>query len=147
MKHNYFRNSLILAAVVLFSSSSFAQQDKGFWSETSQSKTKMKEQVLRKTMPNKAQFYKLNLEALKNELQNAPSRKTTFAPSNVIIDFPTANNTFESFRVKEASVMEQGLQDKYPEIRTYVGESVDSPGTTMRLSITNQGLHIMSMSY
>jgi len=146
MKHNYFRNSLILAAVVLFSVSSFAQQDKGFWSETSQSKTKMKEQVLRKTMPNKAQFYKLNIDALKNELQNAPSRKNTFAPSNVIIDFPTANNTFESFRVKEASVMEKELQDKYPEIRTYIGESVNNPGTTMRFSITNQGLHTMTMS-
>ena len=146
MKHNYFRNSLILAAVVLFSVSSFAQQDRGFWSETSQSKTKMKEQVLRKTMPNKAQFYTLNIDALKNELQNAPSRKNTFAPSNVIIDFPTANNTFESFRVKEASVMEKGLQDKYPEIRTYIGESVNNPGTTMRFSITNQGLHTMTMS-
>ncbi|TYC15578.1 T9SS type A sorting domain-containing protein [Bizionia gelidisalsuginis] len=146
MKHNYLRNSLILVAIVLFSLSSFAQQDKGFWNETSQSKTKMKEQVLRKTMPNKAQFYTLNIEALKNELQNAPSRKSTFAPSSVIIDFPTANNTFESFRVKEASVMEKSLQNKYPEIRTYIGESVNYPGTTMRFSITNQGLHTMSMS-
>lgn len=146
MKHNYFRNSLVLVAVVLFSSSSFAQQDKGFWNETSQSKTKMKEQVLRKTMPNKALFYKLNIEALKNQLQNVPSRKNTFAPSNVIIDFPTANNSFESFRVKEASVMEKELQDKYPEIRTYIGESVNNSGTTMRFSITNQGLHTMTMS-
>ncbi|MDX1270212.1 reprolysin-like metallopeptidase [Bizionia paragorgiae] len=146
MKHNYLRNSLVLVAVFLFSLSGFSQKGKGFWNETSLSKVKMKEQVLRKTMPAKAQFYTLNLDALKNELQHAPNRKTTFGPSPVIIDFPTANNTFESFRVKEASVMEKELQDKYPEIRTYIGESVDTPGTTMRFSITNQGLHTMSMS-
>ena len=44
----------------------------------------------------------------------------------------------------EASVMERPLQDKYLDIRTYVGKSTSNPTNTIRFSITPYGLHTMS---
>jgi subtilisin-like proprotein convertase family protein len=52
----------------------------------------------------------------------------------------------EFFRVKEASVMAPGLQAKYPDFKSYVGQSVSDPSNQIRFSITSQGFHGMMFS-
>ncbi|RLJ63379.1 putative secreted protein (Por secretion system target) [Lacinutrix venerupis] len=146
MKKLYFNWFFTLVLSVLLTLPAFSQNGKSFWTKTSYSKASNNELVYRKTEPNKAEFYQLDINALKQQLQNAPNRNNFAGTSNVIVDFPTAEGTFESYRVKEAPVMEEALQNKYPQLRTYIGESVNTPGTVIRFSITPQGLHTMSMS-
>lgn len=129
----------------MFSAFSFAQNGKSLWSKTSQNQLSKKAQVFRKTQPIKANYYQLNIDGLQQLLQNAPERNTN-VNSNVIISFPTADDTFESFRVTEASVMHPELQNKYPNIRSYSGQSIDNPGSLIRFSITTQGLHAMFLA-
>ena len=142
MRKNYFKNILI-AVLMIFTLNIFAQEGRSFWTESSKENASRKQLNFRKTEPTKAQFYKLNLEALKTYLVDAPNRKNDIS-SEKLVSFPTSDNTFETYSVMEASVMEETLQQKYSNIRTYVGKSIDNPTNTMRFSITPQGLHTMS---
>ena len=143
MRKNYFKNILI-AVLMIFTLNIFAQEGRSFWTESSKENASRKQLNFRKTEPTKAQFYKLNLEALKTYLVDAPNRKNGINSSEKLVSFPTSDNTFETYSVMEASVMEETLQQKYSNIRTYVGKSIDNPTNTMRFSITPQGLHTMS---
>ena len=143
MRKNYFKNILI-AVLMIFTLNIFAQEGRSFWTESSKENASRKQLNFRKTEPTKAQFYKLNLEALKTYLVDAPNRKNDINASEKLVSFPTSDNTFETYSVMEASVMEETLQQKYSNIRTYVGKSIDNPTNTMRFSITPQGLHTMS---
>ena len=143
MKTNY-TTRLSILLFFIFSLNSFAQKDRSFWIKTSKENTSKKELKLRKTNPEKAQYFNLNIDALKNHLTDAPQRNSTENTSEKLVDFPTANDSFETFSVMEASVLEKPLQDKYPNIKTYVGKSISNPSNTIRFSITAQGLHTMS---
>lgn len=146
MKKTYTGIVSLFMIIFMCSNFSFAQEGKSFWTKTTKNETLKKELVFRKSEPKKAIYYQLNINALKTALQAAPNRKTFVGQSNLILKFPTADNTLESYRIKEASIMEEALQNKYSNIRTYIGESIDNPGTVIRFSITPQGLHTMSMS-
>ena len=142
MKKNYTSNFFI----ILFSFvalNSFAQRTTSFWNKTTKDKLSKKEKLLRKSEPKAAQFYNLNVEALKSHLADAPQRGSG-TNSEKFVDFPTADNGFETFSVVEASVLEKPLQDKYQNIRTYVGKSISNPSNTIRFSMTPHGLHTMS---
>ncbi|MEJ6792342.1 MAG: M12 family metallo-peptidase [Lacinutrix sp.] len=147
MKKSYFNWVFTLILSILITLPALSQNKKALWNKTTQRAAAFKKELtFRKTEPNKADFYQLDINALKTELQTAPNRNTFSGTSNVILDFPTAEGTLESYRIKEAPIMEAALQNKYPDIRTYIGESIYTPGTVIRFSITSQGLHTMSMS-
>ncbi|MBB69427.1 MAG: hypothetical protein CMC77_05045 [Flavobacteriaceae bacterium] len=124
----------------------FAQKDRIFWTKTTKENNSKKELRIRKTNPKKAQYYNLNIDALKDYLRDAPQRKSKVNISPKFVDFPTAHGSFETFSVFEASILEKPLQDKYPSIKTYAGKSILNPSNTIRFSITTQGLHSMSFN-
>ncbi len=145
MKHFYQRLILISMTFLLFSAFGYAQNKKKLWTKASQNQLSKKDQVFRKTQPKKAKYYQLNINGLKELLQNAPDRKTN-QNSNVILNFPTADGSFEAFEVYEASIMAPKLQLKYSNIRSYSGKSIDNPENLIRFSVTPQGLHAMFLS-
>ncbi len=146
MKSFYSKISLVLVVVILSSTGAISQNKESLWTEISKEKTANKKQVFRKTQPHKATFYELNLSNLKTKLESAPDRKVVGKLSNVIIEFPLANGAFESFKVTEASIMAEELQNKYPNIRSYAGYSIENPATLIRFTVTPRGLHTMLLS-
>ncbi|WP_344726868.1 reprolysin-like metallopeptidase [Corallibacter vietnamensis] len=145
MKNNYTKCGLFLLAVIF--TANFYGQNKSFWSKKDKSSFANKELTIRKTEPKKGDFYQLDITALRGRLESAPARlDNSRMTSNTIVDFPTANGNFESFRVAEASVLHPDLQAQFPELRSYVGQSIENPETIIRFSITNQGLHGMFLS-
>ena len=91
-------------------------------------------------------MWKLDLQSLKNTLRNAPVRGEFNGISTVIIQLPNAEGQLEQFRVLETPIMEKGLADKYPTIKSYVGKGIDDVTAVARFSITEFGLHNMTMS-
>lgn len=143
MKKNYTSN-LFIALFSVFALNCFAQSTSSFWNKTTKEKLSKEERVLRQSEPKSAQFYTLNIDGLKNHLADAPQRRNDEESPEKFVVFPTADDTFETFSVMEASVMEKPLQDKYLNIRTYIGKSTSNPTNTIRFSITPYGLHTMS---
>jgi len=52
-----------------------------------------------------------------------------------------ADGAIERFRISESPVMEPGLQSKYTNIHSYVGQGLDDPSKTIRCDYTLLGFH------
>ena len=135
----------VLGLLLFFLAFSVSGQD-NYWTKTSIESLEGKERVHRSSMPETYQLFHLDLNSFKNVLENAPEKGTFKGKSPVIVDFPTENGVFEKFRVSASSIMEDALQEKFPNIRTYKAVGIDDPTATMRFSITQFGLHTMSLS-
>lgn len=137
---------LVVAFSFLFSQTNFAQNSSSLWTKVEKSALTGKNEVRRAHQPKEAQFFNLNLNQLRTMLATAPDKNTFTGKSNLIIEFPTPEGTFEHFSVWEASIMHPDLEAKFPMIKTYVAQGIDDPTATMRFSVTQFGLHTMTLS-
>ena len=92
--------------------------------------------------PTSYETFQLNLDALDEVLDATPTeiigQKT---PSDVIFTLPNPDGEPVSFHVYYSPIMEEGLANQFPEIRTYAGYSDD--GSYIRFDHTPQGFHAM----
>ncbi|MCL9769310.1 M12 family metallo-peptidase [Flavobacterium sp. HXWNR69] len=128
---------------LLFVSFSFGQNK--LWTKTSDENLVGLQKMERASHPSLYQLMNLNFEAFKQSLVGAPI-DTDGVFSNVIVDFPNSNGELSKFRIYEAPVMEKGLADRYPDIKSYVAIGIDNPSVKLRFSVTLFGLHVMSLS-
>ena len=141
MKNTYSKS--IFFILILFSFGLSAQKKSGIWTKTSSQKVAKSNVLPRKSQPNKGDFYSLDLETLKARLKDAPKRGENSKKPDVLIDFPLANGTLETFKIKEASILHPDLQATMPNSRTYVGQSISNLANQIRFSITSRGLNTM----
>jgi len=146
MKKIYIKFTLVVLAVAMYSMSGFAQQGSSLWTKVTKNQALKSELAIRKVEPSKADFYQLDIDMLRQQLASAPNRKTFQGQSQVIVQFPDANGNLESFRIKEASIMEEALQQQFPNMRSYVGQSIENPINVIRFSMTPKGLNTMAFT-
>ncbi len=144
MRVNYVSVVAFILVLLMFSTISLGQNKSSFWTKVTQDRSLTQSVDFSNKGTADASVYQLNIQGLKNALAQAPNIKN-FPDSGVIIDFPMVGGALESFEVLESSVMEDGLQAKFPELRSYVGQSLRNPSVTIRFSVTPNGLHAMSM--
>ncbi len=103
-----------------------------------------KTSILNNFDKNKYQLFSLNLDNFKILLADVPSRKNIGTNPMVVINFPDKKGNMEQFQVTETSTLAPEIAIKYPNIKTYIGFSLDNPGGRIRFSVTPQGLKTMS---
>ncbi|MNK10949.1 Ser-Thr-rich glycosyl-phosphatidyl-inositol-anchored membrane family protein [compost metagenome] len=133
---------LLVVTIVLLCTSGYAQHV--LWNKHDGKNIKQSDLLNRASVPSEYQLFSLNLEVLKLQLKHAPLRESKI--SKVIVQFPDGNGELKKFRIYEAPVMEAGLAEKYPDMKSYAGQGVDNPSETIRFSITSYGLHNMMLS-
>ena len=135
---------LIITLTFSFIVSGYGQS---LWTASSQERLASVTKMDRASFPSEYKLYSLNFEALKTQLQLAPSRETAIGnTSTVIVSFPNPDGTFENFRIYEASVMHPDLAARYQDIKSYVGKGIEDPTATISFSVTIFGLHAMTLS-
>ena len=138
------KKTLLLTFIaVLFFTNSNGQNS--LWEKVSQSKINNLPKMDRASMPSKYQLYSLNLNSLKNQLVAAPL-DSSGQNSNVILSFPNPDGGFDRYAFYESPIMEKGLADQFPDIKTYSAFGIDDPTASMRISFTAFGLHAMTLS-
>ncbi|MCD6066453.1 MAG: hypothetical protein K0S33_1279 [Bacteroidetes bacterium] len=136
----------VLFSAALNAQDNIAKSGDRLWTKVEETSLKDLPKVRRNSFPSEAQYYQLDLQQLKNQLQNAPIRGQFTGQSNLIISFPTASGMLEKFRVMESPIMHPDLEAKFPMIKTYAAQGIDDPTATMRFSVTQFGLHTMTLS-
>ncbi|HNP32171.1 MAG TPA: M12 family metallo-peptidase [Flavobacterium sp.] len=86
-------------------------------------------------------YFGLDLDAFKQSLANAADKFSNLP--GVTISIPNADGQMESYLVWENSNFEPALQERFPEIRAYVGKGVDDKYATINLSISPLGIQTM----
>ncbi|KQT16835.1 hypothetical protein ASG31_10680 [Chryseobacterium sp. Leaf404] len=124
-------NKKLLFAAGLFclTTSVFAQQNQ--WSNFSPEKIRDKRE--RPVQVSEFKIFNLNTEALTQQLSTASSRDSQ-SPKGVMVKFPNETGAFDTFEVLEASTMHPDLQNRYSDVRSYVGIKVGDPSTSVRFT-------------
>ena len=135
------KNKLLTMALIVISSFSFAQTGKSAWKAT----VKKTEAVTyeNKRNINNPRLFELNVTQLQQNLSDAPKRFANSQRSNVIVSFPNADGQLEKFMIFESSNMDATLAARYPEIKSYVGQGIDEPASTIYFSLSPLGLQSM----
>lgn len=92
---------------------------------------------------NKSLFFELDPNLLQHEIANPSSRNSNTKKTSSIISVPGLNGKLEGFKIYKASVFSPSLAAKYPNIKSYVGISLDNKGTSLRMSVSPQGVQTM----
>ena len=92
--------------------------------------------------PSSAVPFALNTADLRATLARAPMEFTNAGFTNPLqLSIPTPDGSLARFEIVEAPVMHPELAAKFPEIKTYRGQGIDSPADTIRFDVTPQGFH------
>ncbi|MEO1032079.1 MAG: reprolysin-like metallopeptidase [Bacteroidota bacterium] len=125
--------NLIFCLSILFNLVGFAQQNP--WQQTHL--TSIPEHGEFKSF-DKADYYTLDLEGLRNTLASAPLRARQLKTSDVKLVFPNTAGRREVYSIFEAPTFSKRLSTKYPRIKSYIGYS--KSGAIIRFSLDHKGL-------
>lgn len=136
-------HKIYLLALVLFMSTTslLAQQiAPSFWSDVAEQNIVNSGQFDRFIFPTKYRTVTMDAQVLRDYLKPAVTEN-----NGLVVLIPMPDGTSERFLVWEASMMHPDLQAKYPEIRCFTGKGIDDPFASIKLDITPQGFHAMTL--
>jgi trimeric autotransporter adhesin len=82
----------------------------------------------------------LDRSSLAGALQVAPREFTTAARQTpLVLALPDPAGGFQRFQVVETAIMEPGLAERHPHIKTYSGRGIDDPTASLRITLTQLG--------
>ncbi len=98
-------------------------------------------------IPTKYNTLKADINQLKSFLWALPSEKNVNQRTAPVIQIPMPDGTMAEFRVWESSIMEPGLEAKFPEIKTFAGQGITDPYATIRFDYNPySGFHAQVLS-
>jgi len=121
MKNLYLNLSLLQLIVLIFLPSKLKSQN--YWvSDLSQ---------IQEIENTPVKTFDLNEDKFKNEFKNQKQK---------VVFLPNENNDYESFIIKEISLLSPQLSLKYPLIQTFKGFSQKRPNVSLRMTLTPRGI-------
>jgi len=144
LKKNILHTAMLF---LLVSTVSFGQTN-GLWSSETRENLVLYQKNARKFVPVNEKIFRLNISLFKEKLKGCSVRgkKANLKKSKLTIPFPDKNGKIQYYEVFEAPIMSPELQEKYPQIRSYVGKSIGTTNTTIRFSVSQLGLHVFRFS-
>ena len=136
----------LIAAILITISYKAHAQRKALWTFVAESRIE-KTQGARTIIPRAYKTIELNQTALTRLLKTLPMENIVpVRNSKFNIGLPMPDGTIQYFKVVESPVMEPELAKKYPQIKTYSGQSLSDPTATVRFDWTPKGFHAMILS-
>jgi hypothetical protein len=117
------------------------------WTAVSPERLHIDNNPNRQISPQHYLTYQLDLPQMTRLLAAAPLEFTDEGRANpLILPLPLPNGALADFAIVESPMMEPELAAKFPVIKTYAGQRVDEPATSVRLDVTPHGFHAMMLS-
>lgn len=134
--------TVVLAAIM---NCILAQTPQKFWDRIDESN--ISPNGARQIVPKNYKTFRLNGTELKNKLWLAPNENTTsLSNSDCIITLPLADGNLQRFKVTYSPIMEAGLSNAYPQIKTFSVKGIDDPYAYGKLDWNEFGFHAMIKS-
>ena len=140
--NSLFKGLVFLALIFLSSLNSYAQN---VWVDVSgTSITAANERYI---IPAAYKTYAIDLEEIAAILSTAPKEfSVEISSSDLVITLPMPNGDMHQFAIVESSLMPNILANKFPYIKSYVGQGLTDGTATVRLSVDHNGFHAMVIS-
>jgi subtilisin-like proprotein convertase family protein len=122
-------------------------QTKPLWKVVQESEIRLAEGAVRPFVPNAYSALELDYASIKKALSKAPREFTQAGHDEPVrIQLPNADNTLETYAVTESPLFSDGDYARYPDVKTYNGYSLDTPGKVTRFSLTMLGFNAIVIS-
>jgi len=130
-----FRNILIFSIIIIIAPFAFAQN----WVEISFSEIEKK--GLQPFQPSLFKTYAIDDQLIKEILWKAPHESNVSTKNSTCeITLPIANGKLEIFKIVRYDMMESGLAEAFPDIRTFHGVSKTDGRRRVKIDYTVQGI-------
>lgn len=137
-----YKTTLWLALAACFFLNVGIAQKGGEWTLTTATVEAEDIRMNKDHMPTKFELYSLDTSAMLDGLRNAPMRTEVLGRSQNIISVPNPFGKSELYAVKDSEVMHPELAAKFPNILSLVGESIETPGKYVRITMSpSSGFH------
>ena len=118
----------------------------GLWSDVAASQIATRGQ--RFVTPERGRTLTLDYAAMQQLLKDAPLESEIAAVNSPFeLELPLPEGGFGRFSVVESPIMESKLADRYPTIKTYLGQGIDDPTATLRFDLTQLGFRAQLISW
>lgn len=147
MKHEiYISHQLLkkrLSIIIFFFSLGFTAGAQQIWKNSSE--TAVMKSSARDIIPSKYETVSADITLLKQMLQNAPAESASVNAKNSVsvLELPFPDGSSRRFSIIQSPIMHPELSERYPEIKTFLGQGLDDPSMSMRCDITPKGFHAM----
>ncbi len=112
----------------------------GVWSDIDE--TLLPRMGKRLVIPDVYRTVQLDADNLRSQLADAPLEFSAEASrQQAIITLPMPDGSTQQYRIVESPIMQPGLQAKFPDFKTYVGQGVEDEMAHIRLGWTAHGFH------
>lgn len=123
----------------------FAQNN--FFANKSEADFKKTTPQIRTIVPDKFRAVSLDVNGLKQLLSKVPMEFSEAAQNKpVILSIPMPDGSISRFSIVESPIQENGLMNKFPNIKTYSGQGIDDRTATIKLDWTEMGFHAQILS-
>lgn len=101
----------------------------------------------RQIVPDRYRTLRLNLEAMKTWLRQAPEREEVSAGTKTGLELvlPNPDGSFTKYAIWRAPVMAPELNAKFPEFQSFAGRSLEGPFRYLRFDFGLFGFHSMTL--
>lgn len=140
--------SFLLSLFVVFITSFSSNAQHNYFSDISERAISLGN-AKREIIPLKFRTVVMDKQAIKNFLWSLPNEEQVRANHNAapVLEFPKPDGTTARFHVWESSIMEPGLEAKFPEMKTFAGQGIDDPYATIRFDYNPYfGFHAQVLS-
>jgi hypothetical protein len=97
--------------------------------------------------PKKYRAVSLNTIELEGLLEKTPLETSPVdIQSASILSLPMPDGSFARFQIEESPVVEEGLANRFPFLKTYRGQGIDDPAATVRFDFMPDGFHAIILS-
>ncbi|WP_130736331.1 reprolysin-like metallopeptidase [Flavobacterium sp. J27] len=127
---------ILLSLTIFFSILQLYSQKESGWKKIERNGNGGVEKNRRSSLPLEYKLFEFDYQKFKSNLNHVPSRENFSGISNVIVSIPNIKGDLEQYRILEASNFEADLQNKFPEIRSYVGQGISNPSNVIRFSLS-----------
>lgn len=131
---------LILLAIVFISPAAIAQEGENVWKKAEPGVSIPGQ---RRIKPEKYQLFRVDFEALKSQLRQAPEEVFPLTTPGMEIRLPMPDGSFQRFAVHSSDILAKTDRVRYPNIRTFVAQGLDDPRAHARIDFTPHGFHAM----
>ncbi|MBL7827911.1 MAG: T9SS type A sorting domain-containing protein [Saprospiraceae bacterium] len=127
----------LIVAFGFFPWDTHAQKAPDFWQRISNNDITIPDGAYQAQEPLKFNAFSLDYDAMVAFLTNAPREFTAEGRKNKFtVQIPTAGGRKETFAIVKTRVMAAELEAQHPEIGTYSGVSLETPGKLLRITTT-----------
>lgn len=127
----------LVLSISIFFLSYYGAAQSPYWTKKDSYSANSRQQLSQLKI-NNAKIFALETDVFSKELKLAPQIK-----GKKMMVFPDAEGNLKNFEIKESAVLSPALSQKYPDIKSYVGRSLDETGDRIRFSISHKGIQSM----